>query len=474
MTTPRTALIIDDERDIRELLVLTLGRMGLRVDTAADAAQAREQLAANRYDLCFTDMRLPDGSGQAIIELIAQRYPETPVAMITAHGNVDAAVDALKAGAFDFVSKPVDLAVLRRLVQNALRLGEERKAQQGQAGSTGRLQGESPAMQALRATIAKVARSQAPVYISGESGVGKELVARLIHEQGPRASGAFVPVNCGAIPTELMESEFFGHKKGSFTGASGDKEGLFQSAHGGTLFLDEVAELPLHMQVKLLRVIQEKSVRPVGANIESPVDVRILSATHKNLAQLVEEGRFRHDLFYRINVIELIVPPLRERRGDIPMLAHGVLARLAADLGEPPPRLTEEAVTLLSGYLFPGNVRELENVLERALALSDGSEITPDDLRLPSQRDAGFGGARTPLPESAQSDPYSGAVARPAYVTGQQPAVPADLPDYIERMERDVIVKALEECRYNKTRAAAKLGITFRALRYKLKKLGID
>ena len=471
MSTPRTALIVDDERDIRELLVLTLGRMGLRVDTAADVGQARERLASGRYDLCFTDMRLPDGSGQSIIELIAQRYPETPVAMITAHGNVDAAVDALKAGAFDFVSKPVDLAVLRRLVQNALRLGEERRTQKTEASSSSRLQGDSSAMQVLRATITKVARSQAPVYISGESGVGKELVARLIHEQGPRAGGAFVPVNCGAIPTELMESEFFGHKKGSFTGASGDKEGLFQSAHGGTLFLDEVAELPLHMQVKLLRVIQEKSVRPVGANIEAPVDVRILSATHKNLAQLVEEGRFRHDLFYRINVIELIVPPLRERRGDIPALAHGVLARLAADLGENPPRLTDEAMAELAEYPFPGNVRELENVLERALALSDGSEITPDDLRLPTHRDTGM---RTPLPENIPADPYSGAVARPAFVTGQQPAVPADLPDYIERMERDVIVKALEECRYNKTRAAAKLGITFRALRYKLKKLGID
>ncbi|MEJ5207219.1 MAG: sigma-54 dependent transcriptional regulator [Lysobacteraceae bacterium] len=468
MTTPRTALIVDDERDIRELLVLTLGRMGLRVDTAADVAQARAMLEANRYDLCFTDMRLPDGSGHSIIELIAQRFPETPVAMITAHGNVDAAVEALKAGAFDFVSKPVDLAVLRRLVQNALRLGEERRAQHDNS-SASRLQGESPAMQALRATIAKVARSQAPVYISGESGVGKELVARLIHEQGPRAAGPFVPVNCGAIPAELMESEFFGHKKGSFTGAHGDKEGLFQAAHGGTLFLDEVAELPLHMQVKLLRVIQEKSVRPVGANIESPVDVRILSATHKNLAQLVEEGRFRHDLFYRINVIELVVPPLRQRHADIPGLAQSILARLAAELGETPPVITPQAMAQLTAYPFPGNVRELENILERALALSDGSEIDPDDLRLPMPRDV-----ETALPAENTPDPYSGALARPAFVTGQQPAVPTDLPDYIERMERDVIMKALEECRYNKTRAAAKLGITFRALRYKLKKLGID
>jgi two-component system response regulator PilR (NtrC family) len=470
MTPTRTALIVDDERDIRELLVLTLGRMGLRVDTAADVAEAFAQLAKNRYDLCFTDMRLPDGTGHAIIERIAERYPETPVAMITAHGNVDAAVDALKAGAFDFVSKPVDLSVLRRLVQNALRLGEERRAQQEEASSDSRLLGDSTVMQSLRATIAKVARSQAPVYVSGESGVGKELVARLIHEQGPRASGAFVPVNCGAIPTELMESEFFGHKKGSFTGASGDKEGLFQTANGGTLFLDEVAELPLHMQVKLLRAIQEKSVRPVGATSEMSVDVRILSATHKNLAQLVEDGRFRHDLFYRINVIELVVPPLRARRSDIPVLANSILARLAGELGEAPPAINPEAMALLTEYPFPGNVRELENVLERAMALSDGNGIGPSDLRLPNHRDAA-----TASEHAAPSvDPYRGAVARPAYVTGSNPAVPADLPDYIERMERDVIVKALEENRYNKTKAAAKLGITFRALRYKLKKLGID
>lgn len=463
MATPRTALIVDDERDIRELLVLTLGRMGLRVDTAADVASARQQLQSNKYDLCFTDMRLPDGSGQDLIELISTRYPETPVAMITAHGNVDAAVEALKAGAFDFVSKPVDLHVLRRLVQNALQLSEQRRAQQ--QTSNNRLQGDSPAMNALRATIAKVSRSQAPVYISGESGVGKELVARLIHEQGPRNAGPFVPVNCGAIPTELMESEFFGHKKGSFTGAQGDKEGLFQAAHGGTLFLDEVAELPLHMQVKLLRVIQEKSVRPVGANVETPIDVRILSATHKNLAALVEDGRFRHDLFYRINVIELIVPPLRERRGDIPGLAQSVLARLAQELGEPAPQIAPDAVQMLSEYPFPGNVRELENILERALALSDGTTISADDLRLPTPR--------TPGHASAPAAPQGG-VGKPAYITGQQPAVPGDLPDYIERLERDAIVKALEECRYNKTKAAAKLGITFRALRYKLKKLGID
>ncbi len=464
MSQHRTALIVDDERDIRELLTLTLGRMGLRVDTASDVASAKRQLAANSYDVCFTDMRLPDGSGQSIIELIANRFPETPVAMITAHGNIDAAVDALKAGAFDFVSKPVDLHVLRRMVQSALQLGDQRRAQREESGN--RMLGTSPAMQALRTTIAKVARSQAPVYINGESGVGKELVARLIHEQGPRNGGAFVPVNCGAIPSELMESEFFGHKKGSFTGAGADKEGLFQSAHGGTLFLDEVAELPLHMQVKLLRVIQEKSVRPVGANIESPVDVRVLSATHKNLAQLVEDGRFRHDLFYRINVIELIVPPLRERREDIPGLATSILARLAQELSESPPMIAPDALAQLAEYPFPGNVRELENILERALALSDGNEITIMDLRLPA-------------PRGMQAAPAADGSARSATgtqraVAGAASVVAGDLPEYIEQLERDAIVKALEENRYNKTKAAAKLGITFRALRYKLKKLGID
>ena len=293
MSTTNAALVVDDERDIRELLSITLGRMGLRVDTASDANEARQRLAETRYALCFTDMRLPDGSGQEIIELIAAQYPETPVAMITAYGNVDAAVNALKAGAFDFVSKPVDIAILRKLVQTALKLGETKRSEALPSETASRMLGDSPAIKELRTTIGKLARSQAPVYISGESGVGKELVARLIHEQGPRAAGPFVPVNCGAIPSELMESEFFGHKKGSFTGAQADKDGLFQTANGGTLFLDEVAELPLHMQVKLLRVIQEKAVRPIGGRAEVPVDVRILSATHKNLAKLVETNHFR-------------------------------------------------------------------------------------------------------------------------------------------------------------------------------------
>ncbi len=453
-----SALIVDDEHDIRELLAITLGRMGLRVDTAADVAQAKQRLAETPYALCLTDMMLPDGSGQKIIELIAAEYPQTPVAMITAHGNVDAAVTALKAGAFDFVSKPVDIAVLRRLVQTALRLSEEKRSEPASdAGS--RLLGDSPAMTQLRATIGKLARSQAPVYISGESGVGKELVARLIHDQGPRAAAPFVPVNCGAIPSELMESEFFGHKRGSFTGAQADKDGLFQAAHGGTLFLDEVAELPIHMQVKLLRVIQEKAVRPIGGRAEVSIDVRILSATHKNLAKLVDAHQFRQDLYYRINVIELAVPPLRSRREDIPKLAGRVLERLAKDGGGPVAHLTPDALDALLKYNFPGNVRELENVLERAVALCEDHSIAPDDLHL--------------IPRASQ---HAELDAAPAIDEDEDDDAGGEggLDSYISNLEREAIMKALQETRYNKTAAAKKLGITFRAIRYKLKKLGID
>ena len=450
------ALIVDDERDIRELLSITLGRMGLRVDAAADVAQAKARLAEARYTLCFTDMMLPDGSGLQIVEWIAAKYPQTPVAMITAHGNVDAAVTALKAGAFDFVSKPVDIAILRRLVQAALKLAEE-KSKDAPVTDASRLLGDSSAMTQLRATIAKLARSQAPVYIAGESGVGKELVARLIHEQGPRAAAPFVPVNCGAIPSELMESEFFGHTKGSFTGAAADKIGLFQAAAGGTLFLDEVADLPVHMQVKLLRVIQEKAVRPIGGRSELPVDVRILSATHKDLAGLVEAGQFRQDLYYRINVIELRVPPLRERREDVPRLAGRILERLAKNSGGAPARLSPAALDALLKYPFPGNVRELENVLERAVALCDNNLIAADDLQLATR-------ARAPVAAMAheEDDLLDDAGAD------------AGLGSYISNLEREAIMKALQETRYNKTAAAKKLGITFRAMRYKLKKLGID
>ncbi|KGM56565.1 chemotaxis protein CheY [Lysobacter arseniciresistens ZS79] len=467
MSETRSALVIDDERDIRELLVMTLGRMGLRCDTASSLADARNQLARNRYDLCLTDMRLPDGSGIDLIAEITQKFPNTPVAMITAFGNVEDAVEALKAGAFDFVSKPVELAVLRDLVRHALELNEPQPPAADAVAS--RLYGQSPAMTTLRQTIGKVARSQAPVYIAGESGVGKELVARTIHAEGGRAAGPFVPVNCGAIPSELMESEFFGHKKGSFTGAHADKPGLFQSADGGTLFLDEVAELPLAMQVKLLRAIQEKSIRPVGANAEVTVDVRILSATHKDLAPMVADGRFRQDLYYRINVIELRVPPLRERREDLPGLCRKILDRLSASLDRPAPTLGDDALEALQQYAFPGNVRELENILERALALADGDTLGADDLSLPRL-------AVAPAQPAPPQTPQSAAAANgidPRTVDPRDTATSA-LPSYIEEIERAAIQHALQENRYNKTRTAAALGITFRALRYKLKKLGID
>jgi two-component system response regulator PilR (NtrC family) len=457
----QTVLVVDDERDIRELLTITLGRMDLDVETAANVGDAKRMLGETHYDLCFTDMRLPDGTGQELIELIAHAHPETPVAMITAYGNVEAAVDALKAGAFDFVSKPVDIHMLRRLVQTALRAGQASEPAADDQANTSRLVGDSQVMKDVRARIAKLARSQAPIYISGESGVGKELVARSIHELGPRAAGPFVPVNCGAIPSELMESEFFGHKKGSFTGAHADKEGLFQTANGGTLFLDEVAELPLHMQVKLLRVIQEKAVRPIGGRGEIPVDVRILSATHKDLARLTQSGHFRQDLYYRINVIELRVPPLRERTGDVAVLAKFILKRLAEQTDTPVPTLQPGAMKALDEYDFPGNVRELENVLERAIALCENGLIEPPDLMLEPQ-------GHEPDDDVTDMDEDGDDDGAPTTDGG------VGLDDYISNIERETITKVLKETRYNKTAAAKKLGITFRALRYKLKRLGID
>ncbi|PBJ83746.1 sigma-54-dependent Fis family transcriptional regulator [Lysobacteraceae bacterium NML93-0399] len=479
MSDTRSVLIVDDEHDIRELLVLTLSRMGLRTETAPTLAAARELLASATYDLCLTDMRLPDGSGLELVAEISTRYPGMPVAMITAYGNVEAAVEALKVGAFDFVSKPVDIHVLRGLVRQALELGERAKRETDEHSS--RLLGTSDAMVTLRNTIAKVARSQAPVFINGESGTGKELVARTIHAQGARANGPFVPVNCGAIPTELMESEFFGHKKGSFTGAHSDKPGLFQAADGGTLFLDEVAELPLPMQVKLLRAIQEKCIRPVGAPAEVQVDVRILSATHKDLSQLVNDGRFRHDLYYRINVIGLSVPPLRARAGDLPLLSDAILRRLSQAMHRPAPTLADDAVAALEAYGFPGNVRELENILERALAMADGDHITASDLHLPTPR--GHSSSNTAAP-AVHASPFVTGTHQALGAGGTAPRDPRTvspyetagtaLPSFIEDIERAAIQQALQEHRYNKTKTAAALGITFRALRYKLKKLGID
>jgi two-component system, NtrC family, response regulator PilR len=449
-TTRARALIVDDEPDIRELLGITLERMDLEAVKAPDIATAKRELKGGHFDLCLTDMRLPDGDGLDLVEWIQIHRSRVPVAVITAHGNVLSAVRALKLGAFDFISKPLDLAALRKLIAATLLLSDVGEATGVFAALN--LTGQSGAMEQLRDLIDKVARSQAPVHIFGESGTGKELVARLIHAGGARRDGPFVPVNCGAVPSELMESEFFGHRKGSFTGAVTDKQGLIQAAEGGTLFLDEIADLPLHMQVKLLRVIQEKTVRAVGDSREQPIDVRILSATHRNLAELVAEGRFREDLFYRINVIELRVPPLRERVEDIPDLIAMILRRQARQLGVERPELAPQALEALMAYAFPGNVRELENILERALTLAGGKVIRREDIQL------------RPPPASEV------ALAAPARTFAAGEA----LGEQLEDIERDAIMKALEQTRYNKTKAAELLGMSFRQLRYRVKKLGIE
>ncbi len=457
-------LVVDDEPDLLELVSLTLARMNLETRTAADLASARRLVRAEAFDLCLTDMRLPDGDGLELVAFIQEHRPELPVAVITAHGNVESAVRALKLGAFDFVSKPLDLAVLRKLVGSAIRLATDDDS--GTATFRGpRLLGRSQVMEQLRELVGRVARSQAPVHICGESGTGKELVARLIHESGPRREAPFIAVNCGAIPTELMESELFGHKRGSFTGAVADKKGLVQSAEGGTLFLDEVADLPLHMQVKLLRVVQEKCVRPIGESREEPVDVRILSATHKNLAELVALGHFREDLYYRINVIEIRVPSLRERREDIPELAGAILSRLARRMQLEAPRLGEDALQLLLASPFPGHVRELENVLERALTLCTGGTIGAQHITLRATPRA------VPAPQPAEA-PATGTTGTGAAGATTEPGAP--LGDQLEVMERNAIVQALEKTRYNKTAAAKLLGMSFRALRYRIKKLGIE
>jgi len=474
--TQMRALVVDDEPDLRELLDITLSRMGLEVDTAEDLAAARRCLSANPdYALCLTDMRLPDGNGLSLIKEINRDHDQIPVAMITAFGKVEDAVTALKYGAFDFVSKPIDLEVLRNLVRTALKLRKDDAAKVAASTSDAtptasapaapaeadssvagdkspllqRLIGKSEAIKRVRQTIAKLARSQAPILISGESGTGKELAARLIHDLGPRSDKPFIAVNCGAIPSELMESEFFGHIKGSFTGADADKEGLFQAAQGGTLFLDEVADLPLPMQVKLLRVIQEKTVRPIGGRQEIKTDVRILSASHKPLKPLVEDGTFRNDLYYRLNVIELQMPSLNERRGDIIILAEHFLHTIGEQWGEPSRRLGEDAAEALKQHTFSGNVRELVNILQRAITLCEGDEILQEDLSLD--------GDLIPDKDNIADRPDD-----------------RSLDDYIEDVEKRILENALREARYNKTEAARQLGITFRSLRYKLKKYEID
>ncbi len=445
----KKVLIVDDEPDICELIEITLMRMGLDSQSAQNLTDARDLLTTTPFDLCLTDMRLPDGDGIELVEHIAREYPAIPVAMITAHGNMEAAVRALKAGAFDFVSKPVDIEVLRRLVSSATSLPKEPLPPKKETTITG----SSQAVTTLLNNIGKMARSQAPVFIHGESGSGKERVARMIHEQGSRADAPFIPVNCGAIPAELMESEFFGHIKGSFSGATSDKKGLFQAAHGGTLFLDEVAELPLHMQVKLLRVIQEKAARPVGASTEQAVDVRILSASHKDLVELVNAGQFREDLYYRINVLELKVPSLRDRREDIPELARQIIQSLAERSGlDAVPKLDSTAIKALLDYDYPGNVRELENILERAIALADNNIITAEDLHISSR------------------------LAVKSTSPTQQPETGAAQPETLElqSQEKQAIVKALEKTRWNKTAAAKLLGLSLRQLRYRLEKFNIE
>ena len=440
-------LIVDDEDDIRELLELTLLRLGLASEGAANLAEARCLLGEKRYRLCLTDMRLPDGDGLELVHYISENVRDLPVAVITAFGSMDNAVTALKAGAFDYLSKPVSIDQLKALVKSVFSVS----AKDGEADhkDSSSLIGDSPAMVQVRSLIEKLARSQAPVFISGESGSGKERAARMIHELGPRAAAPFVAVNCGAIPENLMESEFFGAKKGAFTGADADREGFFQAAHGGTLFLDEVGDLPLAMQVKLLRAIQEKKFRRLGDTAETAVDVRILSATHQNLKAMVEAARFRQDLFYRLNVIELRMPALRERSEDIPRLAEILLERLAESSGLPVATLSEGAVRALCAYSFPGNVRELENILERALALSSGNLIEADDLLL---------------------DPAD--MGESSHAVTSAPAG-TDLQDYLDQVERHAIEEALEKSGGNRTAAARYLGVTFRSLRYRLERLGM-
>ncbi|MDR0701233.1 MAG: sigma-54 dependent transcriptional regulator [Azoarcus sp.] len=450
-------LIVDDEADIRELLELSLLRMGLGADSAGSLIEAREFIERGGYRLCLTDMRLPDGDGLELVEYIQRHRPGLPVAVITAFGSIETAIRALKLGAFDFVTKPIELAALRGLVRHALELQPSSAAPSGVAGSAsasgrGGLIGSAPAMVQLRGQIEKLARNQAPVFIHGESGTGKEVIARLIHRLGMRAAGPFVPVNCGAIPHELMESELFGYRRGSFSGAAADKDGLFQAANGGTLFLDEVADLPLSMQVALLRAIQERAVRPVGAQTEEAVDVRILSASHHDLGKLVAENRFRQDLYFRINVITLRVPPLRERLGDIPELATHVLARLAERDGGPLRALSPEALSVLRQHSFPGNVRELENLLERACALCESDIIGAGDLGLENLSDS----MRL---ASAPPDEENDSAEDPGEISGD---------------ERARMLQALDETHWNRSAAARKLGMTLRQLRYRLQKWGMD
>ena len=445
-------LVVDDEADLRELLVITIGRMKLKATAAESLAAAKKALDEQTFNLCLTDMNLGDGTGLELLQYISRHCPEMPTAVITAYGSMETATNAMKFGAYDFIGKPVSLDRLRQLIEDGLGISNA----EDHLEEEDNLIGEAPSMVALKAQVRKLARSQAPIYISGESGSGKERIARLIHSLGPRREKPFVAVNCGAIPSELMESEFFGHRKGAFTGAVEDRKGIFREADGGTLFLDEVADLPLHMQVKLLRAIQEKSVRPVGETREFQVNLRILSATHKDLAQEMTEGRFRQDLFYRLNVIEAHVPPLRDRQEDIPVLVDHILKRLSAAWEIVPPTVSASAMMALEEYAYPGNVRELENTLERAVTLCDGKEINEEHLCL-----------------QANSFPAKAVANRETNIPPERP-LNQPLEDFLQEIERQEILKALDLTHWNRTAAAKKLGMTFRSLRYRLKKLDLD
>lgn len=481
MANTYRCLVVDDETDIRELVVLTLERMGIQAESASTVTDAKHMLQSFSYDLCLTDMRLPDGLGLELVQHINAQFPGLPVAVITAYGSAENAVSALKAGAYDYITKPISLKQLRPLVESALKLSSQKESQ---GANTVDLIGASPAMGYVRTMIAKLARSQAPVYISGESGSGKELAARLIHQNSARKDQSFVAVNCGAIPENLMESEFFGYKKGAFTGAVQDTQGLFQAASGGTLFLDEVADLPLAMQVKLLRAIQEKKVRVVGSTIEEAVDVRIISATHKNLNAMMEKGEFRQDLYYRLNVIQLKMPALRERPEDIPELTERLLTKLCQTQGIDIPVIADDAKVFIQQLPFHGNVRELENMLERALALCDGQTITVEDLSLedmPAQlidrpvlpwKAPVLERANEPVAKAAEVVPP--ASAAPATAPGTMLPMDVSLSDYLEDIEKRTILQALEKTNNNKTAAAKLLGISFRTLRYRLSKLGLS
>ncbi|MEQ1767088.1 MAG: sigma-54 dependent transcriptional regulator [Methylotenera sp.] len=456
MTQNPTCLIVDDETDIRELLTMTLERMDVDTYSASNIDEAKALLKQRAYALCLTDMQMPGGTGLDLVNYINEFHPGLPVAVITAHASAENAVSALKAGAFDYLSKPISLKQLRPVIEFALKLTTQSNIK---SPNVLEMVGDSLPMAHVRSMIAKLARSQAPVYISGESGSGKELAAKLIHSNSSRGEGAFIAVNCGAIPENLMESEFFGYKKGSFTGASQDKEGMFQAANGGTLFLDEVADLPLAMQVKLLRAIQEKKIRMVGGTTEEAVDVRIISATHKNLNDMMEAGQFRQDLYYRLNVIQLKMPALRDRPDDIPLLANLLLAKLCTNQNIPLPEIEADTQTYLSKLQFPGNVRELENMLERALAMSDGKTITIEDLGNENESSR-FHNATT-----------SETLNKASFNSEQTQDL--NLTDYLEDVEKRAIVKALEKTNNNKTAAAKLLGVSFRTLRYRLAKLGL-